>query len=91
MYILKRSNRFKKDFKKIQKKKEFKEKTFLSVVQCLQKGRALSAQYENHKLQGEFTGCTECHIQFDLLLIYIIDKKEKVVYFLRIGSHSDLF
>jgi len=91
MYVLKRSGKFKKNFKKICRRKEFKEKVFLSIVQYLQKGHTLPTQYENHKLQDEFTGCMECHIQFDLLLIYMIDKKEKVVYFLRIGSHSDLF
>lgn len=91
MYTFKQSQRFRKSFKKVHKRKNLKKKTFLSILQYLQRGRALPARYKNHKLQGEFAGCMECHLQSDLLLIYAIDTKEKVIHLLRIGSHSDLF
>lgn len=91
MRVIKQSNRFKKDFKKARGGKGFSEKAFVTVIDSIRKNCALPAKYKNHKLQGEFIRCMECHIQSDVLLIYMIDSKDAVVYLLRIGSHSDLF
>jgi len=37
------------------------------------------------------SGCLECHIEPDWLLIYQIDDEIKEVYFVRTGTHSDLY
>jgi mRNA interferase YafQ len=43
----------------------------------------------DHGLIGDYSGCRECHIQGDWLLIY--KYKDDTVIFLRTGSHSELF
>ena len=54
-------------------------------------GEALDTRYRNHPLQSEYSGCFECHIKSDLLLIYEIDESEKTLTIVDVGSHSDLF
>jgi mRNA interferase YafQ len=65
----------------------------------LQKNRGLSpitldqflaASYHDHSLTGEWTGCRECHIKPDLLLIYKKEGNDKLI-LARLGSHSELF
>lgn len=40
---------------------------------------------------GNYTGCRECHITPDRLLIYEISDDTLLLYLTRTGSHSDLF
>jgi mRNA interferase YafQ len=91
MYNLKHSNRFKKDLRKISSNKNFDAKTFISVVETIRVGDKLQEKYSDHKLNGEFKDCRECHIKPDLLLIYKINQKQSALHLLRIGSHSELF
>ena len=49
----------------------------------------LAQKHLNHKLKGNFVGYWECHITPDWLLIYKKDKER--IYFVRTGTHSDLF
>ena len=91
MYTIKRSGKFKKEFKKIQRAGNFDTKTFLFIIDALQEGEQLPENYKNHKLQGKFNGCSECHIKSDILLIYKPYKDERELHLLRIGSHSELF
>lgn len=51
----------------------------------------LEPKYKNHKLQGEFSDCFECHLSNNLLLIYRIDEKLKILSAVDIGTHSELF
>lgn len=89
MFILKYSNRFKKDLKTYQH-----DKSVLSelekVLDILIKGGELPTKNYNHHLTGEFKDCFECHIKPDVLLIYKIEKSEITILLLRIGSHSEL-
>jgi mRNA interferase YafQ len=90
MYLLKYSNRFKKDLKLYKHDKE----TLIElgkVLDTLFAGKPLSKKNNNHPLIGEFKGCFECHIKPDILLIYKIEKAEIVVLLLRFGSHAELF
>jgi len=43
-----------------------------------------------HMLSGEFSGCMECHIQNDFLLIWL-DKETQTIKLIRTGTHSELF
>lgn len=45
--------------------------------------------FNDHPLQGEWSGHRECHFAPDWLLIYRIDGD--LITFERTGSHSDLF
>lgn len=90
MYDVVASSRFKKDLK-LAIKRGLDISLLDAVVTTLQKGESLPAKNKDHALTGNYTGCRECHIQPDWLLIYEISDKELILYLTRIGSHSDLF
>jgi mRNA interferase YafQ len=84
------STRFKKDYKLCQKRNYAMPK-LLAVMGDLENETPLSPQLKEHSLQGDYSGYLECHIEPDWLLVYQIDDEIKEVYFVRTGSHSDIF
>lgn len=62
-----------------------------NVMSWLIDEKPLDRKYLPHKLQGGYSGCIECHIEPDWLLIYIVDYDENTITFVRTGTHSDLF
>lgn len=62
-----------------------------TIMIDLQNEVPLDKKYKEHSLQGNYNGFLECHIEPDWLLIYQIDEPTKEIYFVRTGSHSDLF
>jgi len=56
----------------------------------LMQGTPLPTKYKAHKLVGDYVGCIECHVESDLLLIWI-DEEEQIIRLVRLGSHSELF
>ena len=91
MFFLRRSKKFKKDFKRLLKNSEFHLEKLQEVLTVIVGGQKLNAKYCAHALSGKYRGCFECHVQPDILLIYEIDDKEMVVDLLRLGSHAELF
>ena len=91
MLIAKYSRRFKKDFKAAVKADALVANELRVVLDILLLGRPLPSEYRLHKLSGEFSGCLECHLRPDLLLIYRINKGELILFLLRLGSHSRIF
>jgi mRNA interferase YafQ len=63
----------------------------LAVMRDLENEIPLSPIFKEHPLQGDYMGYLECHIEPDWLLIYRIDDTIKEVYFVRTGTHSDLY
>ena len=51
----------------------------------------LSEKYRDHELSGNYSGCRECHIEPDWLLIYEIHNDKLILILTRTGTHSDLF
>jgi mRNA interferase YafQ len=84
------STRFKKDYKLCQKR-GFAMQKLLATMRAFESEMPLSSQYKEHPLQGNYSGCMECHIEPDWLLVYQIDDEIKEVYFIRTGRHSDIF
>ncbi|MHB8913401.1 MAG: type II toxin-antitoxin system RelE/ParE family toxin [Minisyncoccota bacterium] len=62
---------------------------FTDAVILLATNGAVPLRYRAHKLQGEFLGCWECHLESDWLLVYEVSEDVVTVY--RTGSHADLF
>lgn len=94
MLEIRLSRRFKKDFKRVSKQPFFDRELFEFVVGELASGRPLDAKFRDHELVGRqsgLTGCRECHIKPDWLLIYKVYEKDLVLYLMETGSHSDLF
>ena len=81
---------FKKDYKRIVKR-GYNIKLMEEIIQKLAKGEQLPEKNKDHLLSGEYTGCRECHITPDWLLIYEMDHESIVLYLTRTGTHSDLF
>ena len=88
MRIIRQSNSFKKDLKKISKRSKDLDKLYL-IVEKLAKGIKLDAKNKPHNLIGNYIGKMECHIEPDWLLIYEVTVELVILY--RTGSHSDLF
>lgn len=62
-----------------------------TVVEKLANDEILEENYKDHKLTGNYTGCRECHIEPDWLLIYEKVDDNLILILNRTGSHSDLF
>jgi mRNA interferase YafQ len=84
------STRFKKDYKLCQKRNYAMSK-LLAVMGGLENETPLAPQLKEHPLHGDYSGCLECHIEPDWLLVYQIDDETKEVYFVRTGTHGDIF
>jgi mRNA interferase YafQ len=83
-----RTSGFKSDFKKLNADDKDKLKI---VLKTLTNSESLDAKYKNHLLIGNYSGCSECHIKPDLLLIYKIDAELGELQLVRVGSHVQLF
>ena len=59
------------------------------VVEMIAEQQLLPPEYKDHKLIGNYSGCRECHITPDWLLIYEISNEELILYLTRTGTHSD--
>jgi len=62
---------------------------FVDAVTVLAEKGTLPSRYDAHKLQGEYLGYWECHLESDWLLVYALTPE--TVYVARTGSHTDLF
>lgn len=60
------------------------------VLQLLEKDGALPEKYKSHKLVGDYSGFMECHVENDMLLIWL-DPEENIIKLVRLGTHSELF
>ncbi len=81
-----RTSRFKKDFKKLSSRQKIK---LREVIEKLANEEPLDPQLKNHKLEGNYVRCRECHIETDLLLVYKLTENELI--FDRVANHSNLF
>mgnify|MGYP003292532568 FL=1 len=89
MYTLKITSQFKKDLKRIQNNTN-KIKHLKEVLQLLERDGTLPERFKPHKLVGDYTGFMECHVENDLLLIWL-NLEEMTINLVRLGSHSELF
>lgn len=88
MLIPKRTSQFKRDFKKTIKRGLDISK-LEKIMKMLVEEVPLDLKYKDHTLSGDYKGHRECHIEPDWLLIYVTTEQE--IFFIRTGSHSDLF
>lgn len=90
IYTIKPTSRFQKDLKRIQKR-GYDLTLLTDVIKKLANGEQLPEKNRDHNLSGDYSGCRECHITPDWLLVYEIDNGELLLYLTRTGTHSDLF
>lgn len=93
-----RTNKFKKSYKKLIKQNIPKRyiEDFNKVISILGSGNIPDPETNGSHKIGEVLGYKDCwdiHIggpQSDVVLIVFLNKKEKTVYLINIGSHSHL-
>lgn len=90
MYSIRPTTRFQKDLKRIEKR-GYNISYLTEIIKKLANGETLPEKNKDHSLLGEYSGCRECHITPDWLLIYEITEDELILYLTRTGTHSDLF
>jgi len=91
MMLVRATSRFRKALKKLLHSGRFDREELASVIDILARGKKLDASYQDHELSAELIGHHECHIKFDLLLLYRIENNNLVLVLVNLGSHSDLF
>lgn len=89
MKRLRQTGQFKKDLKRYANRPD-KIKKLSEVLTYLRNEVTLPDHYKAHTLTGDYSGCIECHIEGDFLLIWI-DENSDTIGLLRLGSHSELF
>ena len=89
-YTIKPTGKFQRDLKRIQKR-GYDISLLADIIKKLANGEQLPEKNCDHNLSGEYSGCRECHITPDWLLVYEIDNGELILYLTRTGTHSDLF
>ncbi|MBE6991528.1 MAG: type II toxin-antitoxin system YafQ family toxin [Ruminococcaceae bacterium] len=90
MYSIRPTTKFQKDLKRIQKR-GYNISLLTQVIRLLAAGETLPEKNKDHPLAGDYTGCRECHVAPDWLLIYEISGNDLILYLTRTGTHSDLF
>lgn len=89
MKELRYTGQFKKDLKRFLNQPK-KLHALNEVLNLLKNEIPLPEKYRKHLLTGEYTGCIECHIEGDFLLIWVDEINDTIALF-RLGSHSELF
>jgi len=84
------TTKFKRDLK-LAKRRNKNMASLQEVMKHIEHEKLLNPHYKDHPLSSNWHGHRELHIEPDWLLIYKLPLKEKVVIFVRTGTHSDLF
>ena len=79
MYNIRPTTKFQKDLKRV-KKRGFDISLLTDIIKKLAAGEPLPEKNREHQLSGDYTGCRECHITPDWLLIYEVDGDELILY-----------
>lgn len=90
MYKIKRTNGFKKSFKRCIKR-GFDIKRFETVLGYLSESGSVPDAYRPHKLSAKFNYAWECHITSDWILVWQKNEEELILLLVDMGTHFDLF
>jgi mRNA interferase YafQ len=90
MYKIQTTNQFEKDVSRC-KKRGLNISDLKDTMTLLAQTGKLPIEYKSHKLSGKYTGCWECHIKPDWLLVWKQNNTVLTLLFLNTGTHSDLF
>ncbi|OGG92987.1 hypothetical protein A2609_02010 [Candidatus Kaiserbacteria bacterium RIFOXYD1_FULL_47_14] len=90
-YHIKLSISARRALKKLKHSGVFNQIVFNSVLYCLENGNLLPEKYKDHQLHGEFAHFRECHLGFNLLLLYRRNDEAGIITISDIGTHPELF
>lgn len=83
------SGQYKKDFKRYLHQPK-KLAALGEIIDLLANEQPIPAKYRPHLLLGQYSGCMECHVQGDFLLIWM-DETNNIIELVRLGTHAELF
>ena len=89
-YEIRRTKEFRQNVKLCIRRGKDIEK-LLAVVEKLANGEELPEVNRNHLLVGDYSGCWECHIEPDWLLVYRRNNQKLILVLTNTGTHSDIF
>jgi mRNA interferase YafQ len=91
MRTIKRTSRFKKDYKREARgqHRATLDADLLAAVSLLAADTTMPEKFRDHPLAGEWIDHRDCHIKPDLVLIYRVPDAETLE-LVRLGSHSEL-
>jgi mRNA interferase YafQ len=84
------TSRFKRDLKLAHKRKK-NMAALQRIMKDIEDEEPLASKFKDHALTGNWKAHRELHIDPDWLLIYKLIYEERIVVFVRTGTHSDLF
>lgn len=91
MRRIEQSSIFKRQKKRIDRSGGYRsvmETRFKRAVLTLANDMELDYSYHDHDLHGNWEGYRECHLAFDLLLVYRYEDNSLILE--RLGSHSEV-
>ncbi len=91
MRRIKESKNFKRDMKKLERSGKYSEavkKRLKPAIVALMNDETLDSSYYDHQLIGNMQGSRECHILFDVVLIYWLIGDD-ILYLDRLNTHSE--
>ena len=83
------SGQYKKDLKRYLRQPK-KLAALSEIIDLLAHEQPVPAKYKPHLLLGRYSGCMECHVKGDFLLIWV-DRVNNIIELVRLGTHSELF
>ncbi|MBI4065628.1 type II toxin-antitoxin system YafQ family toxin [Candidatus Kaiserbacteria bacterium] len=89
MLSVRTAARFRKSLKKISRSGSFDKIRLEKIIDTLSHEEKLDRDCQDHALTADMSGYRECHLEFDLLLIYKVEDNNLVL--VNIGSHPELF
>ncbi|CAN5353205.1 type II toxin-antitoxin system YafQ family toxin [soil metagenome] len=92
MRAIRELNVFKRDMKRISAGPRHRDIHALlnAALGYLSSDTPLPPRYKDHALSGEWLGSRDCHLKFDLVLIYRKSGAD-LLELVRLGTHSTLF
>ena len=91
MYQIIYSQGARKALKRLRKSGSFPNAIFKELLTLFMCGRSLPFHFKDHALQGNLSINRECHIGFNLLVVYERDDDQKVITISRVGTHGEIF
>ena len=89
MLLVRTAARFRKSLKKISRSGSFDKMRLEKIINALSREEKLDRDCQDHALTADMSGYRECHLEFNLLLIYKVEDNNLVL--VNIGSHPELF
>ena len=77
--------------KRLRRSGSFQEAVFKELLALFMNDRSLPIHFKDHALHGDFIGYRECHLGFNLLVVYKRNEEKGIVTISEVGTHPELF